>query len=286
MSTRPSAYREAIEDRLTTHAQGAALDELAGFFRLERPPGYRIDDWRQGVYSVAYGPRGNPGGVHAFLEAVMREWMEEVEIEIRPTSPTRIYSADHSFVQLDVGRLVRIPGHGLFASVCPVTVDGGSADANAGAWLDLCPMGMSRWDPARFAVTRITRATAQLLPFLVCEVGPASDNDGRPHGGVPCQVHLWVYSASLAQTPPHYLQPSAQPRADLTGSPEGGEILSGVLRSGHPVRGPWPFYISGDGLRSLRATLDTLHAPGITTRVYRARMDPAWLPDQFNRRSG
>lgn len=369
MSDQPSSLREAVEDRLTTHSRGEALDELSILFGIPRPVGFDEVSWRNALWVAAYGPRGQPGGIQAFLERVLAQWNEEVEVEIRPSrgktprppSRTRIYSLDHSFVQADVGRLIRIDGFGLFLSVGPVTVRSSNLSPWAGAWLDLAPVGGSAWDMARFDVDRITTATAKILPFVITEVGPANDTNGRVGGGVPCRVNVWIYGTRLGATPPHYLQPSgvkrtdvvfsnpsgttvlgtkaghglvhgstvtvtgtsrgdgdypitnvdvntfsldgavwatfngddntgdvmpagALPRSALTGSPEGGELMRDIAHLASRS-GPWPFYISGDGLRSLRTTLERLVASGVTVRVYRARVLPSWLPDQFNRRT-
>lgn len=284
MSTRPSSYREAREDCLVTHSRGNALVELGEFYRLPWPQGYLEADWRQGLYSVAHGPRTQKGGLHAFLEAVMDKWVEEVEIEIRPTSKTRIYSLDHAFVQNDVGRLIRIEGHGLFYSVGPTTVRSSNSNPVAGAWLDLSPWGGSPWDPASFSVAEITRATARILPFVICPVQPSTDENGRAYGGVPCQIHIWICSGRLSPTPANYIQPSALPRSDLTQSPEGGELLESLTDQGNQARGPWPFYIGGDGLTSLRESLERVVAGGVTVRVYRPTAAPSWLPDKYNRR--
>ncbi len=196
-----------INMTLVTHADGVALDDLSRHWGFPKPYFLGNASWRTFLKSVCYAKRATGGVFFDAVESALGEYAISLTVQMDPDEPTRLYSTDSAFLQEHVGRYIRIPGHGVFRSIGPVSVA-----SVAGAYVDLCPIATRNWQAANWSsLDAVTTVDALILPFEIHEPTPGLGNStSKTENGItpgdPAIVRVYVFGGLDSHVPPTYIQ--------------------------------------------------------------------------------
>ncbi len=128
------------------------------------------------------GYRGLPNCTQFFLEGALSDWATALRVVLDPSRPTQLFSPEAAFTQDLVGRLVRVPGWGLYRV-------GGPEDVSVAPFryeiLELVEVATASWSVPNWAtLTAPTEVEVEFLAFHVREdqAGPSAQTLGDTSG--------------------------------------------------------------------------------------------------------
>jgi len=263
-----SQLREAINDTLLHKAEGEAFDALAARHGYPRPHYIERWAWRRRVLAAAFGRTIRFPTLQAFLEGALAQYATRFTATLTPANPQRVTAPSGTFAAKHAGRLLRIPGVGLFKI----------ASYTSSSQVELLPFATAYWDRADWSIlgSSLIVEGAEILAFEVHEPTPASDERGvvTPNGirpGAAALVRVMMHGGVVSATPPTYMQDSGATRP--VGQPKGGAGQENAAEEGNQTTGPWPLYLVGTTvLREVAAVASRmLVPPGFRVEFRRAR---------------
>lgn len=295
-----SLLRSTWNQTLTTHASGEGLDVLAAQYGIVRPSYISRESWREALKAGAMGYRGTPNITQFFLEAALYDFSTPLSVVLDPSRPLQLYSSAGEFTQDLVGRLVRVPGWGLYYVAGPEDV---TLTVGPNEILTLAPVATSYWDaPDWSSLASPVSVDAVFLPFLVKEdqAGPSTSSPGDVSGTL--TVLIWPsvlegvaptfmqpYDASIgALNPADYPTvvsgavesapiPGPPPNPRPVGEPYGGIMLASAQSNGNPLTpttGPFPLFLASNTVfAELAQTMANMLPAPIKVRFFRL---PEW----------
>ena len=263
-----SQLREAINDTLLRKAEAEAFDVLAAQHGYPRPHYIERWAWRRAVLVAAFGRTIRFPTLHAFLEGALAQYATRFTATIAAANPQRVTAPADTFAAKHAGRLMRIPGVGLFKI----------ASYTSSSQVELLPFATAYWDRADWSGigTTLVIEDAEILAFEVHEPTPAAEEAGvvSPNGIQPAEpalVRVMMHGDVISATPPTYMQDADATRP--VGQPKGGAVQEDAAEAGSQVSGPWPLYLVGTSvLREVAAVASRmLVPPGFRVEFRRAR---------------
>jgi hypothetical protein len=280
-----SRLRDARNALLATHVSGTELDDFVRKRGVPRPSFISRTAWRRALHA-AMGYRGHPNCTQFFLEGALSDWAIKLEVVLDPSRPSQLYSPGAEFTQDLVGRLVRIPSHGLFRVCGPADVD---TPPFRHEILDLVTVATPEWDVPGWAdLDAPVAVEAEFLAFLIREdqAGPRTQSRGDVSGtttvylypevseSVPVTVLFEEPEVDPEELPPEPEEPDADP-VEVDPQPEeigpvelenGGAIVEGGVEA-EPPSGPFPAIIASDVFDSLEAACREVLATGFKLQM-------------------
>lgn len=295
-----SLLRSTWNQTLTTHASGEGLDALASQYGLVRPSYISRTAWRRALAAGALGYRGAPNITEWFLEGALSDYSTTVSVVLDPSRPAQLWSPGAAFTQDLVGRLVRVPGWGLYYVAGPedVTLTVGPNEILTLASLATAYWAAPDWSPLAAPVS----VDAEFLPFYLKEdqAGPPEQAQGDESG----TLTVCVWPTVLEGVAPTFMQPydssigalnpadyptvvsGAVESAPIPGPPPdprpvdepyGGVMLADAQANGNPLTpttGPFPLFLASDTVfAELATTMANMLPAPIKVRFYRL---PEW----------
>lgn len=236
----PSQLRKAINDTLLTMAEDKRFDSLARDSGYPRPFYIERSGWRRGCLAAVYGKGATFGCFFAFLEGVLSQYAVSFTGSISPSNPQRLTASAATFGTQHAGRLVRIPGIGLFRI----------ETYTSSTVVELLPFATGYWDKADWTdLDATTIEGCEILAFEVHEPTPTLEETGVTVAttGItpasPSLARVYIHNDVISPTPPTYIQPNAGARP--VGEPLGGHIQTDAAEVGDQTDGPFPLYLVG-----------------------------------------
>lgn len=264
-----SQVDRAFRDTTIRKSTGPAFRLICRHYGIPWDRSIPEASWRAAVRANALGPRGTPGAVLQFVEAVLGQWSTVIPCSIDPATPSRL-TADTpgAFTQAHVGRWVRLSaavGGGLYHVSGPSDIATSSGD-----WVTLNPVGTAYWASSDgfSSLAGVTDVEATVLAWTAREPSPSR---GQPHPQEKrCLYEVFVYEDSF-YVPPTYMQTSG---ARPAGEPFGGQVQANeISEAGDQVDGPFPPYLTGGGvLQTTQGILDALMAAGCRVTLQRVEL--------------
>lgn len=260
---------QAWRDTLVHAAQGRAFQRLSRLFGFLRPAGIEEGSWRRALLEIAWGKRGTNDVTFNLVRHALRQFDTEVEVEVRPHQPNRLYFVRaeglSAFQHSHVGRFIDTP-YGVFWSDGPAM--GSGINDCSHPFITLADTPTHFYGAPSWSFTTYTRFKVRILPFLyyVRQPGPTDPRDVTSgyHAGTPCRIEVFLVDTPQSLAPATYLQEDGQPTA--SGVPYGGQLLEDETVSGDPLGdGPHPLYlVDADTLEPVRVQIERTLAAGVT----------------------
>lgn len=258
---------QAWRDTLVHAAQDRSFNRLSRFFGFFKQPGIHEGSWRRALLELAWGRRGTNDVTFNVVRHCLRQFDTEVEVEVRPSEPNRLYfvaaEGMTSFRHDHVGRFIDTP-YGMFWSDGP-RMGGGISSCTRG-FITLSPTATHFNSAPTWNFTTYTRFKIRILPFLyyVRQPGPVDPQDvaSAYHPGNPCLIEVYILGSGVPTAPTTYLQEDGQPTE--AGVPYGGNLLDDETVQGDSQGdGPHPLYLVDAGvLEGVRVEVERTLAAG------------------------
>lgn len=236
----PSQLRQAINDTLLTMAEDKRFDKLVRRYGFPRPFYIERAAWRRGCLAAVYGKGASFGCFWAFLEGALSQYAVSFTGSISSANPQRLVASAATFGAQHAGRLVRIPGIGLFRI----------ESYTSSTQVELLAFATGYWDKADWAdLEDMTIEGCEILAFEVHEPTPTLEETGITVAttGItpasPSLARVYLHADVISPTPPTYIQPDADARP--VGEPYGGHIQEDAAEVGDQTDGPFPLYLVG-----------------------------------------